>query len=378
MRGNHNRIKSYYEHLIQHNHVDILFLAEKQENKVFLGENIYFYKDFLPKIPKSVKIEQPYNISSKVKYEYKLAFDEFLRRAENNYNFIIIPYIWNSYLIDTKPNTDAKFICDTHDSFSERTKSLEENGYVFTSACTTEQEKFCLRNFDYIMAISDNEKEVFEGMGYKSVFTSKYFYLPKQNKTKLGIIGGSSIHNIHALNWFMDNIFPYLNNEYLLYICGDLAKNKDVQNKYKGEKGIVLYEYIWNIEDFYNMVDICINPVQMGSGLKIKNIEAISYCKPIITSTLGAQGMSQEIDMGLIFVADTLSEWVSTLSMMKDEYFYNDSNSFFRINLFKNPTLCGSYGLIKPNGQTIIRNGEYDIMSIYKHLKDRIWNKFFR
>ena len=65
-------------------------------------------------------------------------------------------------------------------------------------------------------------------------------------------------------------------------------------------------------------------------------------------------------------------------SKNKDEYFYNDSNSFFRINLFKNPTLCGSYGLIKPNGQTIIRNGEYDIMSIYKHLKDRIWNKFFR
>jgi hypothetical protein len=65
-------------------------------------------------------------------------------------------------------------------------------------------------------------------------------------------------------------------------------------------------------------------------------------------------------------------------SKNEDEYFYNDSNSFFRINLFKNPTLCGSYGLIKPNGQTIIRNGEYDLMSIYKHLKNRTWNKFFQ
>lgn len=61
----------------------------------------------------------------------------------------------------------------------------------------------------------------------------------------------------------------------------------------------------------------------------------------------------------------------------KDEYFYNDSNSFFRINLFKNPTLCGSYGVIKPNGQTMIRNGEHDLMSIYKHLKIKIWNQLF-
>lgn len=62
----------------------------------------------------------------------------------------------------------------------------------------------------------------------------------------------------------------------------------------------------------------------------------------------------------------------------KGEYFYNDSNSFFRINLFKNPTLCGSFGIIKPNGQTIIRNGEYDLMSIYKHLKNKTWNNFFQ
>lgn len=62
----------------------------------------------------------------------------------------------------------------------------------------------------------------------------------------------------------------------------------------------------------------------------------------------------------------------------EEEYFYNDSHSFFRLNLFKNPTLCGSYGIIKPNGQTLIRNGEYDLISVNKHLKPRIWNRFFK
>lgn len=62
----------------------------------------------------------------------------------------------------------------------------------------------------------------------------------------------------------------------------------------------------------------------------------------------------------------------------EEEYFYNDSHSFLRLNLFKNPTLCGSYGIIKPNGQTLIRNGEYDLISVNKHLKPRIWNRFFK
>ena len=280
MKGNHNRIRSYYKCLKQQFDVDVLFFTEKTQNKEFLGENIYFYGDFLPFRPKSVTILQPYNISSKVKYEYKLAFDEFISMAEVDYDYIIIPYIWLSYLIDVKPETCAKFIIDTHDSFSERTKSLAQSGITFTSACTIGDEKFCLRNFDYIMAISNEEKEIFESMGYNNVFTSKYFFKPVENNKKLGFIGGNSVHNIDAILKFYDTIFlNNLNKEYFLYICGDVAKNEKVQ-RLKGELGVVLYEYIWNIEDFYNMIDICINPVNIGSGLKIKNIEAISFLKP--------------------------------------------------------------------------------------------------
>ena len=59
------------------------------------------------------------------------------------------------------------------------------------------------------------------------------------------------------------------------------------------------------------------------------------------------------------------------------EYFFNDSSNFFRENLFLNSTFCGSFGIIKPNGQTLIRNGEYDILSMSEHLKPKIWELFF-
>ncbi|WP_223032824.1 hypothetical protein [Hanstruepera marina] len=64
-------------------------------------------------------------------------------------------------------------------------------------------------------------------------------------------------------------------------------------------------------------------------------------------------------------------------SNKKGEYFFNDIDNFFRNNLFKTPSLCGSYALIKPNGETLVRNGEYNAEFMAEHLKSEIWNRFF-
>lgn len=61
----------------------------------------------------------------------------------------------------------------------------------------------------------------------------------------------------------------------------------------------------------------------------------------------------------------------------KREYFYSDENNFFRELIFKFPTLCGSFALIKPNGQTLIRNGEYRADDMAEHLNPEIWNPIF-
>ncbi|PNQ75240.1 hypothetical protein C1T31_03655 [Hanstruepera neustonica] len=61
----------------------------------------------------------------------------------------------------------------------------------------------------------------------------------------------------------------------------------------------------------------------------------------------------------------------------KGEYFFIDKNNFFRERIFTNPTMCGSRALIKPNGQTLIRNGEYRADWMAQHLLPENWNLFF-
>lgn len=70
-------------------------------------------------------------------------------------------------------------------------------------------------------------------------------------------------------------------------------------------------------------------------------------------------------------------EGIDISNVKNQKYFISDKNSFFKTNFFKKSILCGSFLIIKPNGQTLIRNGEYRIDSMANHLIPDIWNKIF-
>lgn len=68
---------------------------------------------------------------------------------------------------------------------------------------------------------------------------------------------------------------------------------------------------------------------------------------------------------------------IENKSRSRREYFFLDKNNFFRKNMFKYPSLCGSYAAIKPNGQTLVRNGEYRLDDFSRYLEKEKWSVFF-
>jgi len=59
------------------------------------------------------------------------------------------------------------------------------------------------------------------------------------------------------------------------------------------------------------------------------------------------------------------------------EYYYSDKEDFLRELMFRTPAWCGSQALIKPNGETLVHNGESYIPSRIQLIEDRNWNLFF-
>ncbi len=61
----------------------------------------------------------------------------------------------------------------------------------------------------------------------------------------------------------------------------------------------------------------------------------------------------------------------------KREVFYSDKGNFFKGNLFKKSILCGSQCIMKPNGEIVVRNGEYRLDRMIDNLKPENWNQLF-
>ncbi|HSP82271.1 MAG TPA: hypothetical protein VLN72_00910 [Gillisia sp.] len=61
----------------------------------------------------------------------------------------------------------------------------------------------------------------------------------------------------------------------------------------------------------------------------------------------------------------------------QSEYYFMDKGNFLRNLLFTQTAFCGSMAIIKPNGQTILRNGEYLSQFMADHLKPGNWDLFF-
>ena len=61
----------------------------------------------------------------------------------------------------------------------------------------------------------------------------------------------------------------------------------------------------------------------------------------------------------------------------KNEYFHLDAGDILKKLIFIQPNNCGSKAIIKPNGQTLVHNGESDATVIVQLLEDRNWNLFF-
>jgi len=55
-----------------------------------------------------------------------------------------------------------------------------------------------------------------------------------------------------------------------------------------------------NLKSIYDLSDIVINPLTIGTGLKIKSIEALGFSKALISTSVGADGLENGINSAFL------------------------------------------------------------------------------
>ena len=129
------------------------------------------------------------------------------------------------------------------------------------------------------------------------------YSIPLRERKSLLFVGGfDHAPNEDAVLWFYENAFSKIIAKYpdiKWYVVGSNPTKKMLA---MNDKHIVITGYVTEekLKHYYNTCRICVVPLRFGAGVKGKVIEAAYYMTPIITTNIGAEGISLEEDAFIV------------------------------------------------------------------------------
>ena len=117
--------------------------------------------------------------------------------------------------------------------------------------------------------------------------------------------------NKEGMFWFLENVWKKVNNPKLTLVLA--GKDNKAFFAHKNLKNVQIFDFVENAQQFMNAYDIMVVPLLSGSGMRIKIMEGMALGKPIITTTIGAEGI-EITDKENIFIADTPEEMVEIIN----------------------------------------------------------------
>jgi len=198
-----------------------------------------------------------------------------------------------SFMRDAIPAA-GKTMLDTNDLISDRTQSTAAHQVADLFPLTREQEIDLLRRYDRVICIQPTEyAKVVEWLGPGKAVLAPHpvraaALALRQTASVLGFVASRWHANVDGLQWFIDQVWPAL---------AGTGLRLDVHG-YVGEAfpglqipGIRFMGFNDDLAACYAQIDIAINPVRYGAGLKIKTVEAMARGLPLVVSRQGATGL---------------------------------------------------------------------------------------
>ncbi len=143
--------------------------------------------------------------------------------------------------------------------------------------------------------------------------------------------------NPHAVLYFIREILPKLeknySGEFEFQVIG--AKTPEWMFKLSNEKIKIVGE-VKDIRPYLAQSKVFVAPLKFGAGIKVKILEAMALGVPVVTTSVGIQGM--DIKNGIhLFVEDEAEEFAKrVIILLKDENLRNEISKNARDYVLKN------------------------------------------
>lgn len=320
---------------IIHNILNIPFQQPKTEKKNEL-EKEWFY-NISPQSPDF--FEHIYNICQK--YEFDIIQVEMPRLISH---------------VLTLPQNTKKIYVHHEIGFVRRNLEIQNKKTIYARACkrfADFNEIHLLNLYDTIITLSPIDAEKLRDAGVSIPIKSSFAIIDSSTELetrtsngKLLTFIGPDNHspNIVGITWFLDNCWKKLkeiDHEYKLTIIGRWSE-KHIQEYMEKYADISFLGYVPDLESAIKET-IMIVPITIGSGIRMKILEACSKGIPFVSTTIGAEGIPVENEKDC-FITDNPKEFIEDIIKLQDpelqERFIINANSmvqkYYSIDALKN------------------------------------------
>jgi glycosyltransferase involved in cell wall biosynthesis len=228
-----------------------------------------------------------------------------LHRKER-FEVVLVEYVFLSKIVKVFPES-VRTIIDAQDLMGNRHKAYLSHGVPPAWFATTPgREIRSLGRSRAVIAIQEEEARYLRERLTNEVFCVGHIDVPDgeiapdPDNDRILFIGSENLINIHGLEWFVKSAWPEIRRH--VPSC-ELAIAGRAGTARAWPEGTLVLGEVKSLAATYAEATVVINPVQFGTGLPVKTIEALSYGKPLVTTTAGARGLGAEFATALL-VAD--------------------------------------------------------------------------
>lgn len=336
-RGQNKKTVLFIDHYVPHFDQDAGSKSTMSYIKVFqhmgysvkfLGDNFYQHEPYTTALEK-MGIEVLYGAWYSQNWQSWIAE----HGDEIDVVFANRPHITIKYIDLLKEKTSARIIYyghDLHHIREMREYEITKDPYLLSSATYWKHIEYSIMEKSDVI-FYPSYVEINEIVSKRPEFKNKakaipvYMFekphdaelLPAKEKKDLMFVGGFAHKpNADAVCWFVEEVFPLITKTYpdmKLHVIGSKPTEEVLR---LASDNIIVHGFVSDeeLENFYHNTRISVVPLRYGAGMKGKVVEALYYQIPLITTSIGAEGMPEaESVMEICDEAELMAEKIVDL-----------------------------------------------------------------
>ena len=240
-----------------------------------------------------------------------------------------------------------KVIFDAHNAVWTIVERMRENAYWFLKPIlgieakrVKRYEGELLKTVDHVLAVTDGDREsLIEALRFSSVSKDNCIapisVIPiavdtqqlqpiKRKPASNTIVTLGTLHyppNADGIRWFFNEVFPLICQripETKLTIIGKNPPSDFIDFADRFSDSVKVTGYVPDLVPYLEESALIVVPVRAGGGMRVRILEAFAYAMPVVTTTVGLEGIHAQIGKD-VMVADTPKAFSDAVCMLLED-----------------------------------------------------------